>query len=453
MTQDTTYRSVGLAALVVLAAVIGSVAAAGTVAAQDAGENTSNESASEGDFYNPSDEEPLNARFRDGAANTVESVAEGVLNLNIVYGLSDGPYDVEITAPGLSEEQIEDSTFDDEGYDTEDLDRTAIVGMDFGDVPAGEYEFTVSVVGGDAERTVPLEVTGEGDEGAMGNETNATTDTADNETAANETETTTTAANGTTANGTTEQTTNATTANETTANETEMGNGTAETATPNGTATNATAANGTAGNASIVATPAAAGASANYTVTIPVDEGSAGNLSAVSVDYTGSNATVSLGPSMVTAANVSGENVSGNVTSAGLGAAGESALISFDGTRTVEAGDTVTLTFGGITNPTEAGEYEVGMDVNPENGSGATNATLSITEATETTGTAATATTGGETAAGSETTAGDETAAGTDGGAGTNASGQGTEAGGPGFGIAVAVVALLGAALLATRRS
>ena len=450
MTQDTTYRSVGLAALVVLAAVIGSVAAAGTVAAQDAGENTSNESASEEDFYSPSDEEPLNVRFRDGAANTVESVAEGVLNLNIVYGAFDGPYDVEITAPGLSEEQIEESTFDDEGYDTEDLDRTAIVGMDFGDVPAGEYEFTVSVVGGDAERTVPLEVTGdEGAESEMGNETNATTDTADNETTANETETTNvTATNETTDTETTEQTTNATAANETATNETEMGNGTAETATPN-----ATAANGTAGNASITATPAAAGASANYTVTIPVDEGSAGNLSAVSVDYTGSNATVSLGPSMVTAANVSGENVSGNVTSAGLGAAGESALISFDGTRTVEAGDTVTLTFGGITNPTEAGEYEVGMDVNPENGSGATNATLSITEATETTGTAATATTGGETAAGSETTAGGETAAGTDGGAGTNASEQGTEAGGPGFGIAVAVVALLGAALLATRRS
>ena len=46
MTQDKPYRSVALVALVVLAAVVGGIATAGTVAAQD-GDNATNDSASE----------------------------------------------------------------------------------------------------------------------------------------------------------------------------------------------------------------------------------------------------------------------------------------------------------------------------------------------------------------------------------------------------------------------
>jgi PGF-CTERM protein len=426
MTDNKTYRSVGLAALVVLAAVVGSVAAVGTVAAQDAGENGTNESASAEDFYSPSDEEPLNVRFRDGAANTVESVAEGVLNLNIVYGLFDGPYDVEITAPGLSDEQVDGITFDSEEYDTEGLDRTEIVGMNFSGVPAGEYEFTVSVVDGDAEQTVPLEVTGDESDAAnvTANETaNETTDAAN--------ETTETAAN---------ESANATTTAEA-ATETEMGNGT-------GTAMDA--------NTTVTAVPSAPNTSANHTVSTVVGANATGNLSELTINYGESNTTIGLVGGSIFSASLGGESVINNTTAPTIGAEGRNLTIGFDGTVTVSEGDRLNISYGGVTNPTEAGSYTVGITLN--NGS-ARNATLEVTESTApatTTaggGAAGTATTSAETTDGA---AGGETAAGTAGAAGgaeTNASGQGTEAGGPGFGIAVAVIALLGAALLATRRS
>jgi secreted PhoX family phosphatase len=114
-----------------------------------------------GEFYDPPADDPLNARFRDCCANTVSSPPDnGILNLSVVYGAFEGPYDVEITAPGLNTSEIDEIVYDDADLDRSDLDRTDIVGMDFTGVPAGEYEFTVSVVDGDAETTVSLEVTG-----------------------------------------------------------------------------------------------------------------------------------------------------------------------------------------------------------------------------------------------------------------------------------------------------
>jgi PGF-CTERM protein len=372
MTQDTTYRSVGLAALVVLAAVVGSVAAAGTVAAQDAGENATNASASEEDFYSPSDEEPLNARFRDAAANTVESVAEGVLNLNIVYGLFDGEsYDVEISAPGLSDEQIDDITLDSEEYDTQDLDRTEIVGMNFTGVPAGDYEFTVSVVGSDAERTVPLEVTG--NESAANATANETTDTA-NETAttngtttANETANETTdAANETTTTPANEsagdETANATTTADA-ANETEMGNG--------------TAATGGDGNTTITAVPSAPNTSANHTVSTVVGANATGNLSELTINYRESNTTIGLVGGSIFSATLGGESVVNNTTAPTIGAEGRNLTIGFDGTIEASQGDRLNVTFGGVTNPPENGSYTVGVAVN--NGS-FQNTTLTIGE-------------------------------------------------------------------------
>ena len=113
-------------------------------------------------FYDPPADDPLNARFRDCCANTVWSPPDnGVLNLNIVYGAFEGPYDVEITAPGLSAEEIDEIVYDTADLDRSDLDRTDIVGMDFTGAPVGEYEFTVGIVGEDAETTVSLEVTDE----------------------------------------------------------------------------------------------------------------------------------------------------------------------------------------------------------------------------------------------------------------------------------------------------
>lgn len=127
-------------------------------------DETDNEyDSDEENFYDPPADDPLNARFRDCCANTVSSPPDnGVLNLNIVYGMFNGePYDVEITAPGLTESQIESIIFDSARYDTENLNRTAIVGMDFTSVPANEYVFTVNVVGENAKTTVPLTIPNE----------------------------------------------------------------------------------------------------------------------------------------------------------------------------------------------------------------------------------------------------------------------------------------------------
>jgi PGF-CTERM protein len=467
MTRNKTYRSVSLAALVVVAAAVGVVAAAGTVAAQDAGNETGGNAtaanATDESFYTPSEDDPLNVRFRDCCSHTVDSVDEGVLNLNIVYGMADGEYDVEITATGLSQSQIEDITFDSAEYDTNNLDRMAIVGMNFTDVPSGEYEFTVSVVGENASSTVPLEVTGESaaetnesaaNETGMGNMTNAT----GNETTANATE----MGNATMGDATAG---NATAGNVTTGNATEMGNVTADNATEMGNMTNAT------GNVSISVTPSAANTTANYTVSVPVSEGSAGNLSAISVNYSGTNVSL-LGvlPQSVKAVNITQSNGSmvsatGNVTAVSTGFTGSNLTIEFDNTKTVSAGDQIRIRYTGVTNPPEPGTYNATIDVNPSRGNDSRTATFTITQntsagganATTTAGTAMTGTTmatgtAGGTAATQTGTAGG--GAGTSGGTGTGGGGQqGTEAGGPGFGIAVAVIALLAAALLATRRS
>ena len=155
------HRSLLLAGLIVVAAAIGTVGAVGTVGAQDA-ENETDENASEAGFYSPSADDPLNARFRDCCANTIDSVDGGVLNLNIVYDPAEEPYDVNITAPGLSDEQVDGITYGPEtDLSPSGLDRTDIVGMNFSGVETGEYEFVVSVVGADAATTVPLEITGE----------------------------------------------------------------------------------------------------------------------------------------------------------------------------------------------------------------------------------------------------------------------------------------------------
>ena len=253
------HRSLLFAGLIVVAAAIGTVGAVGTVGAQDA-ENETDENASEAGFYSPSADDPLNARFRDCCANTIDSVDGGVLNLNIVYDPAEEPYDVNITAPGLSDEQVDGITYGPEtDLSPSGLDRTDIVGMNFSGVETGEYEFVVSVVGADAATTVPLEITGE-----------SGTDEESNGSAANETTTETTSDGTQGANGTTMA--NETTDNGTMANETEMGaeNGTtmanetmANETMDNGTMDNGTMTNGT--NVSVVAEPSAANATLNVT--------------------------------------------------------------------------------------------------------------------------------------------------------------------------------------------
>ncbi|WP_160133192.1 beta strand repeat-containing protein [Halococcus salsus] len=571
MTRTKAYRSVSLAVLVVLSAAVGAVALTGPVGAQESGENATN--ASDGSFYSPSDDDPLNVRFRNCCGTTVDSVADGVLNLNVVYGLFDGAYDLDISASGLSDDEVDEIVFDDESSDATDLDRTDIVGMDFSGVPAGEYEFTVSVADGDGEATVPIEVTG--DEGAT-NETNAS---AANESVSNETASNETTANATDASGNAsivanpatpgnesayhnvsvvagpeaegnlssvtvnygdsnasiglvggniasatldgDQVVNNTTTssigvdgrnltvgfdgtldveegdrvtlnytgvtnpteageytvgvgvnNESLQNTTlaVSGNGSANATTgetnasdaSNASATNAT---DTSGNASIVANPSAAGnESAFHNVSVVAGPDSEGNLSSVTVNYGDSNASIGLVGGNIASATLDGDQVVNNTTTASIGVEDRNLTVGFDGTLDVEEGDRVTLNYTGVTNPPESGEYTVGVAVN--NGS-FQNTTLAVSEnesanGTTGAGTTSAGTTAGETGAGTaETTAMGGTSggaatsgdAGTSGGADTSGgSEQGTEAGGPGFGVVVAVVALLAATLVAVRR-
>ncbi len=340
MTRTDQTRSLFLVALVALAAVVGAVAVTGTVGAQDAGNetgtNTSDTNVEESDvedantdesFYSPSEEDPLNARFRNCCGETVESVAEGVLNLNIVYGMFDGAYDVEITASGLSEEQVEDITFDDPEYDTEDLSRTDIVGMNFTGVPAGEYVFTVSVVGEDASETVPLEVLGE----------EATDEPAANESATNET----------TEEPTTNETTNATTEM---GNETELGTG--------------EMAPETDGNVTVTAVPSAPNTTANYTISTVIGPNATGNLTQITINYRESNASIGVVTGTIQSATLGGQSIINNTTVATIGPFGRNLTIGFDETIQAEQGERLNITFGGITNPPEPGTYTVGVRVN-----------------------------------------------------------------------------------------
>lgn len=127
----------------------------------------------------------------------------------------------------------------------------------------------------------------------------------------------------------------------------------------------------------------------------------------------------------------------------------------------VADGSLVSLDTDSTTGPVDDSFVITGQQATPtgtptSDGSGATNTsnTTSTTSVSNATTSVSTATTDG---GGAGTTATDGTSAdgAADGGSGANESGSGeqaTEAGGPGFGIAVAVLALLGAALLATRR-
>jgi len=163
-------RGLFLAALLVLSVVAGA-AAVGAVGAQDdnatgnqTGENATgggadSAAAQNDDFYGGT--EPMEARFRDGDANTVSTVEGGVLNFGVLYRAFNGtPWDANITATGLSTSQVESIVFDDSTeFGPNDLDRNNIIGTDFAGVPPGTYEFTVAPESGGPPvigRTTPI---------------------------------------------------------------------------------------------------------------------------------------------------------------------------------------------------------------------------------------------------------------------------------------------------------
>lgn len=228
-------------------------------------------------------------------------------------------------------------------------------------------------------------------------------------------------------------------------------------------------------NASIMAQPDAAGATANHTVSLTVPE-AAGNLTGVSVNYSGTNASVVQVPANVFSVTLDNQSIAPNATTRQLG--GEVVNVTIDLNRSVAAGDRLSMVYG-AGNPPEAGNYTIDMQVNPGNDPVNTTATLDISESMATPTTAmgvddgtTTAMMGNDTttaAMGDDTTTatmGDDTTTEEDGiGVGnetettteeetpTEAAGTTTTGNGPGFTAIAALVGVLAAALLATRRN
>ncbi|NIB98907.1 PGF-CTERM sorting domain-containing protein [Halobacterium sp. R2-5] len=121
---------------------------------------------------------------------------------------------------------------------------------------------------------------------------------------------------------------------------------------------------------------------------------------------------------------------------------GETLTFGFDGDYELQEGDQVVVVYEGVQNP-DAGDYSVGIDVNPQTDGGAVTASLDVTEETTTTATATAEPTATETAEPTPTQTQTDAPA-------TTANSTPSES--PGFGTVAAVVALAAAAALLVRR-
>ena len=134
-------------------------------------------------------------------------------------------------------------------------------------------------------------------------------------------------------------------------------------------------------------------------------------------------------------------NVSDDLDS--VSASNEGHLLTFGlgGSYDLDAGDEVVVVYADAYHPMVQGSWETPLDVNPQSSGGETSATLSIESAS--------------TSDDTPTTVGDEQTpeSTTDDSDGTTAAAttDGSNANSPGFGLAVAALAIAGAALLAYR--
>jgi PGF-CTERM protein len=220
------------------------------------------------------------------------------------------------------------------------------------------------------------------------------------------------------------------------------------------------------GNVSLVVSPNTTGATANHTVNVTVGSGSTGDLTDVSINYSGNNVSTLPAATSVQTITVANESLLANATVASVN--DEIVRVSFDTNRTLGSGDQLSFVYQ-VVNPPEAGTYDVGVRINPENNTTPLTANMTIAESETTTTesggitTTAEATTGetttGKTTAGETTTKGTTegettesatTAAETTAG-GADATGT-TNGNGPGFGVVAGIVGVLAATLLALRR-
>lgn len=236
-------------------------------------------------------------------------------------------------------------------------------------------------------------------------------------------------------------------------------------------------------HASITASPATPDETATHTAMVTVENESITSLDGFALDYRDAAVDVS----EVTAENIvvgidrggdnEGAEVDENVTVGSVEASNDGTMLNltFNGSTSLSQGDEIVVQIQDVQNP-EAGEYTVPLVVNPQSSGGEAEAMLTISESANGTETANETETevGDETE--TETETGDETETETEVGDETETETEAdavgdteTEAGGgvdetetigenetitegPGFGVVVAVLAMLGAALVVARR-
>ncbi|MFC7166363.1 PGF-CTERM sorting domain-containing protein [Halospeciosus flavus] len=213
---------------------------------------------------------------------------------------------------------------------------------------------------------------------------------------------------------------------------------------------------------SITAQPAEPGATSTHTVTEMAGSTIGGSFwTGYQVDYQGTGADVSnVNQSDVVkigidrnddeAGSTIDVNVEDDLQDVKSSNNGKTLTFSLGGSYALNQSDEVVVVYEDVQNPSEAGEYNVTLDINHQSSGSQVTATLAIGQASDTTttttttseDTTTTTTESEETTTESEqttTTAAEETTT--------------TEGGSPGFGVAVALVALVGAALVAVRKA
>ena len=201
-----------------------------------------------------------------------------------------------------------------------------------------------------------------------------------------------------------------------------------------------------ASDASLSASPATPGEASTHTATLTVGSESTGSLNGFGVDYNGTGTDISnVGVEDVVTVGIdrdddsSGdtidEDVSGDMESAQGSNNGETLTVQFGGSYELSEGDEIVVVFENVQNP-EAGDHSVTLDINPQSSGGEAEASLSIGDASS-----------GSTATDTDSS-GDTEMDSTDG----DGSGDESTVSGPGFGVALTVLALLGAAFVAVRR-
>ncbi len=215
-----------------------------------------------------------------------------------------------------------------------------------------------------------------------------------------------------------------------------------------------------ASNGSISADPADPGATSTHTVTLTAGSATAGSWNGLEIDYSGADATFD-------ASNVEMENleliridraddqpgtngdvdVREDVSSITTSNNGETLRVALGGSFELNAGDEVLLVVDNVVNADAGGQYEVGLDINPQSSGGEGTAMLTIGDAANEDST--TAAEDSTTAADDESTTEDteSTTAAEDNESTTSESG-----GTPGFGVGAALAALLAAGALLARR-